>query len=114
MDSGEADQERAGELGAILLEVLRLLNKSEAEGSDVAGLEHAELLGLLRRGHHPEATADELDRALGTLLGNAMIAERDDPEFAWDRGRTVGRRYALQLPGKEYLLAKVVSPGRIA
>ena len=110
---GESDEERAVELGEVLLEVLRLLNKSEAEGSTVAGLEHGELLGLLRRGMHPEATAEELDRAIETLLGNRMIDEMDDREFAWDRGRTVGRRYSLALLGKEYLLQRLARTGRI-
>jgi len=109
----EEDQERAGELGSVILEVLRLLNKSEAEGSTVDGLEHGELLALLRRGNHPEATGAELDAALATLLGNRMISELDDPEFAWDRGRTVGRRFALALPGKEYLLFRLEKTGRI-
>jgi hypothetical protein len=110
----EADEERAVELASVLLEVLRLLNKSEAEGSTVQGLEHGELLSLLRRGPHPEATGDELDRAIETLLGNRMVLELDDSEFAWDRGRTVGRRFALALRGKEYLLAKVEKAGRIS
>ena len=110
---GETEAERAGELGSVLLEVLRLLNKSEAEGSSVEGLEHGELLSLLRRGSHPEATGEELDRALETLLANRMVSELDDREFAWDRGRTVGRRFALALPGKEYLLNRVETAGRI-
>jgi hypothetical protein len=110
---GEADQERAHELGEVLLEVLRLLNKSEAEGSTVAGLEHGELLGLLRRGLHPESTGPVLDRALETLLGNQMVAALEDREFAWDRGREVGRRYALTLAGKEYLLQRLARTGRI-
>ncbi|MCI4373764.1 MAG: hypothetical protein L3K02_09030 [Thermoplasmata archaeon] len=110
---GEADTERATELGSVLLEVLRLLNKSEAESSTVQGLEHGELLALLRRGFYPEVSGDDLDRAIATLLGNRMVSELDDPEFAWDRGRTVGRRFALQLPGKEYLLTSVEKTGRI-
>jgi len=109
----ETDEERAVELGSVILEVLRLLNKSEAEGSTVPGLEHGELLGLLRRGPHPEVTADELDRVIATLLGNRMVSELDDREFAWDRGRTVGRRFTLSLPGKEYLLTRVEKAGRI-
>jgi hypothetical protein len=110
----EREQERASELGSVILEVLRLLNKSEAEGSTVEGLEHGELLSLIRRGPHPELTADELDQAIATLLGNRMITELDDPEFAWDRGRTISRRYALALLGKEYLLARVEKAGRIS
>lgn len=109
----ETEGERAIELGSVILEILRLLNKSEAEASTVQGLERGELLSLLRRGPHPELTGDELDRALATLLGNRMVSELDDAEFAWDRGRTVGRRFALALPGKEYLLAKVERAGRI-
>jgi len=42
-----------------------------------------------------------------------MVSELDDREFAWDRGRTVGRRFALALPGKEYLLNRVETAGRI-
>ncbi len=113
MTPSDTDSERAGELGAILLEVLRFLNRAEVEGEEVAGLEHGELLTHLRRGLHPEATGAELDTALTTLLGNRMIIELDDPEFAWDRGRTVGRRYALSLTGKEYLLQKLERSGRI-
>ncbi len=111
---GETEEERAIELGSVILEILRLLNKSEAEGSTVDGLEHGELLSLIRRGPHPELTGDELDRAIETLLGNGMVSELDDPEFAWDRRRIVGRRFALALLGKEYLLARVERSGRIA
>jgi len=108
----EVEEERAVELGAVILEILRLLSKSKAEGSTVEGLEHRELLSLLRQGSHPEVTGDELDQAIATLLGNLMVSELDDPEFAWDRGRTVGRRFALVRPGKEYLLARLERAGR--
>jgi hypothetical protein len=110
----EEQEERAIELGGILLEVLRLLNKSEAEGSTVAGLEHHELFALLRRGPRATATLEELNVALATLVGNRMVTVLEDPEYAWDRGRAVGRRYALALPGKEYLLTKIERSGRIA
>lgn len=111
---GEVEEERALELGVILLEILRLLNKSEEEAAAVAGLEHAELFTLIRRGPHATATIEELDAALATLVGNRMIAVLEDSEYAWDRGRAVGRRYILALPGKEYLLTKIERSGRIA
>jgi hypothetical protein len=110
----EAEGERAVELGVVLLEVLRLLNRSEEEAASVQGLEHAELFALLRRGAHPTVTIEELDAAILTLIGNRMVSVLDDPEYAWDRGRAVGRRYTLALPGKEYLLQKLERSGRIA
>jgi hypothetical protein len=109
----EADEERAVELHLELLEVLRLLNRAEVERSGVEGLEHRELLTLLRRGPCPFVTPEGFDRAIDTLLGNRMIRELDDLEYAWDRGRTVGRRYALALEGKEYLLEDTQKSGRI-
>jgi hypothetical protein len=109
----EADAERSQELGVILLEVLRLLNKTEEEGSTVGGLEHHELFTLIRRGPHATVTLEELDDAIATLVGNRMIDVLDDPEYAWDRGREVGRRYVLSFPGKAYLLTQIERAGRI-
>ncbi|MCI4343715.1 MAG: hypothetical protein L3J92_06350 [Thermoplasmata archaeon] len=110
----EEQEERALELGVILLEVLRLLNKSEEEASTVEGLEHHELFTLLRGGPHATVTIEELDAAIATLLGNRMVSVLEDSQYAWDRGRIVGRRYTLALPGKEYLLLKNERSGRIA
>jgi hypothetical protein len=110
----EDREERAVELGSVMLEILRLLNKSEEEGSTVEGLEHRELLVLLRTGTHPGVALEQLDEAIATLLGNQMVQELEDPEYAWDRGRVVRRRFALALPGKEYLLAQVGRTGRIS
>jgi hypothetical protein len=110
----EAESERALELGVVLLEVLRLLNRSEEEAASIQGLEHAELYALLRRGAHPTVTLEALDAAILTLVGNQMVDVLDDAAYAWDRGRAVGRRYALALPGKEYLLRQLERSGRIA
>jgi hypothetical protein len=109
----EIDEERAVELGGVLVDLLRLLNRSEEEGSTVEGLEHVELLHLLRQGSHPALSVPELDAAIATLLGNGFARELDVPEYAWDRGRTLGRRFALTLPGKQYLIVKDETPGRI-
>jgi len=110
----EEQEERAVELGDVLLEILRLLNKAEVDGPAVEGLEHHELFTLLRRGPQATVTLEELDEALRTLLGNGMILLLDDAEYSWDRGRGVGRRYALAVGGKKFLLTKIERSGRIA
>jgi hypothetical protein len=109
----ETAGEQAGELRDALLEILRQLNKVEVEGPDVVGLEQRELFTLLRRGPCPYLTEGDLDRAIETLIGNRMAQELDDPEYAWDRGRVVGPRYALTLEGKRFLLDQLERTGRI-
>jgi hypothetical protein len=49
-------------------------------------------------------TGDDLARAIATWLGNRRVFELDYPAFVWEHGRTLGRRYALGPPGKEFLL----------
>ncbi len=105
--------ERAASFRRDLLEILKQLNRGEEEETEVPGVETEELLLHLKRGPCPDLTETDLETQLGTLLANRMAREIDDPKYAWDRGRTVGRRYALTAEGKEFLLQNLERSGRI-
>jgi len=101
------------ELRAELLEVLKLLNRNDAEGSDVPGLEISELHHLLARGPLPQMTREESLRALEVLMGNGLVSELDDTEYAWDRARTISRRFTITIEGKRFLVQSLEKVGRI-
>jgi hypothetical protein len=46
-------------------------------------------------------------------LENGLIRERDDPEYAWDRRRTLGTRYTITALGKSYLVRQIAETERI-
>ncbi len=96
-----------------LVEVLKQLNRAEAEETGGDGLELGELLYLLQRGSVPTASPEAIDRTLATLVENRMAAALDDPRYAWDRGRIVGRRYAITVEGKAFLAGQLERSGRI-
>ena len=101
-------------LRTTLLETLKQLNRAEVEeDQEREGLEPAEVLVLLRRGPIPQLPEAELENALETLLANRMIEVLDDPQYAWDRGRIVGRRFTITTTGKEYLIGQLEKTGRI-
>ena len=110
---GETPEERAADLRGELLELLKLLNRAEEEESDVDGYEVSELHHLLVRGGFPRLTVAEVEEALAVLVGNRLAAELADTEYAWDRGRVVGRRFAITTEGKTYLLRELDRTGRI-
>ena len=105
--------EDALELRTDLLEVLKQLNRNDAEGSDVPGLEIVELHHILARGPLPQLTRGETRRALEVLMGNGLVSELDDVEYAWDRARTVAKRFAITVEGKRFLLKSLERLGRV-
>jgi len=105
--------EVAAELHRTLLEVLRQLNRVEMEETDVAGLEAGELYRVLVRGAAPRLTTPDVQTALGVLVGNGFARQLTDPEYAWDRGRVVGTRYAITTAGKGFLVAQLARPNRV-
>jgi hypothetical protein len=96
-----------------MLELLKLLNRAEMEQRDVDGYELSELHYFLVRGPCPLISEEEVAKALGVLTGNRLAAELADPEYAWERGRVVGRRFAITTEGKAFLLRQLERTGRI-
>jgi len=109
----DPDLENAVRLRTTLLETLKQLNRAEAEEEEGEGLEAAEILFLLRKGPSPTLTEAELEHAVATLVANRMAEPLEDPRYAWDRGRILGRRYAITPAGKEYLVAQLERTGRV-
>jgi hypothetical protein len=105
--------ERAVELHRTLLETLKQLNRAEREEAEGEGLETDELLFLLRKGPSPMLSEAELQHAIETLVANRMATALDDPQYAWDRGRIMGRRYVITATGKEYLVGQLDKVGRV-
>ena len=95
------------------MEVLKTLNWGEAEFPSQGGVEPSEILTRLQKGPCPSLTSEALDEAIATLVLNRMAESREDSEYAWDRGRNVGRRYTLTFLGKQYLLRQLQRNGRI-
>lgn len=105
--------EVANALGEELLAVLRQLNWAEMESIDADGLEVDELRRALARRAFPNLTSPDVERAVGVLVGNGFARRRDDPEYAWDRGRVLGTRYAITTEGKAFLLSRLGRPDRV-
>ena len=103
----------AAELRGELLELLKLLNRAEEEQRDVDGYELAELHHLLARARYPLITGEQVAEGLLVLVGNRLAAELSDREYAWDRGRVVGRRFAITPEGKAFLVRALERTGRI-
>lgn len=103
----------AADLHDELLEILRQLNRIEMEETEIQGLEIDELHHRLRRGPYPRATAPEVATAVHVLLGNGLARQLTDLEYAWDRGRVVGERYAITTEGKAYLLESLRRTNRV-
>ena len=110
----DSPQDHALALRSELLEVLKQLNRAEMEEEgEVVGVEPEELRHSLARGPLPSVSAEDVGTALQVLIGNGLARELDDPEYAWDRGRVVGTRFAITTAGKEYLLRQIERVGRI-
>ena len=105
--------EAAAELRDELLEILRQLNRAEMEETTIEGLEIAELHHLLTQGRYPLMTAPQVETAVSVLVGNGYARQLTDAEYAWDRGRVVGERYAITTVGKAYLLETLQRVNRI-
>ena len=109
----DAPETLAAGLHGEMLEVLKLLNRAEMEQRDVDGYELAELHHFLARGPCPGIREEEVVTALDVLIANRLAAELADPEYAWDRGRVIGRRFAITTEGKAFLLRQLERTGRI-
>jgi hypothetical protein len=108
-----APEVAALELHQALVEALKQLNRAELESEEGEGLEPTELLLLLRKGACPLLSERELERAVETLVANRLAETTEDPRYAWDRGRLLGRRYTITTEGKEFLLRQIERPGRV-
>lgn len=104
---------QARELHLEMIEVLKLLNRVEMEHGEVEGLERDEVVHLLGKVGFPSVTFDDASRTLGLLIANGLAREMSDPEYAWDRGRVVGERFAITLEGKRLLLKELEKVGRV-
>ena len=106
-------REEAAELRAEMVEILRQLNRAEMEEPDGEGLELGELRHALARQGHTGLSDPDVARAVGVLVGNGLAQRRDDPEYAWDRGRVVGARVTITTAGKTYLLERLARTNRV-
>ncbi|HTS33794.1 MAG TPA: hypothetical protein VMI55_07675 [Thermoplasmata archaeon] len=106
-------EEHAVALHTILVETLKQLNRAEREEAEGEGLEPSEILFLLRKGPIPMLSEAELQHAIETLVANRMADAADDRQYAWDRGRQMGRHYTITAAGKEYLLGQLEKTGRV-
>ncbi len=110
----DTPEEAARLLHEELLELLKRLNRDAEEETQVVGLEVEELRFQLERTGHSPGTAEQVRTGLSVLVANGYVERRTDPEYAWNRGRTIGERYAITTTGKEYLLRELERVGRIA
>ncbi|MCI4320727.1 MAG: hypothetical protein L3K18_04760 [Thermoplasmata archaeon] len=108
-------EEAAYRFHETILEVLKRLNQAEQERPPpVEGLELVEVERSMRSfwTQHP-GEDDSAETALSLLLENGLVRENDEPEYAWDRRRTLGTRYTLTALGKAYLVRQLVETERI-
>ena len=105
--------EAAALLREEIFEILRQLNRAEMEAPDGAGLELDELHHLLARQKYPRVTSADVTRAVDVLVGNGYARMRDDPEYAWDRGRVVGTRCTITTEGKVFLVERLDRANRV-
>jgi hypothetical protein len=109
-------EEAAYRFHETLLEVLKRLNQAEQERPPpLQGLELVDLERTMRGfwTQHPGDDDDSAESALRLLLENGLVRERDDPEYAWDRRRTLGTRYTITSLGKSYLVRQIEETERI-
>ncbi len=97
-----------------MVEVLKTLNWGEEEAPGMGGVEIPEILVRLKRGPCPMITEALLNEAIATLVANRLAQAQERAQYAWERGRVVGRRYTLTVLGKQYLLGQLERAGRIA
>jgi hypothetical protein len=109
----KAPEVQARELHLEMLEVLKLLNRVEEEHGTVEGLEREEVGHLLGKVGFPATTLEDVGRTLNVLTANGLARCLTDSEYAWDRGRVVGERYAITLEGKRLLLKELERTGRV-
>ncbi len=96
-----------------MLEVLKLLNRTEEDYGKQEGLEREEVVHLLAKAGFPAMTIDLASQTLDVLTANGLARKLTDAEYAWDRGRVVGERFAITLEGKRLLLKELEKVGRV-
>lgn len=104
---------QARELHLEMVEVLKLLNQVEEEHGSTEGLEREEVVHLLGKSGFPAMTIDQAGQTLDVLMANGLARRLTESEYAWDRGRVVGERFAITLPGKQLLLKELERVGRV-
>ncbi len=109
----ESPADAASELREEMVELLRQLNRAEMEEPDGEGLEISELHHFLVRGDYPHVTPEAVAEAVGVLVANGLSRARDDPEYAWDRGRVLGTRFEITTEGKRFLLERLARVSRV-
>lgn len=109
----EAPESQARELHLELVEVLKLLNRVEEDHGPIEGLEREEVVHLLEKTGFSAVTLEDANRTLEVLLANSLARRLTDSEYAWDRGRLVGERFAITLEGKRLLLKELERTGRV-
>ena len=97
----------------MLLEVLRQLNRSGERAGSVEGLELVELARVMNAFWASRLLPDQLDGALALLVENGLVRTDEAPVYAWDRQRTLGRRYLITPLGKSYLVRQLEEFDRI-
>jgi hypothetical protein len=110
--NAEAEGE-ARELHLEMVEVLKLLNRTEEEYGATDGLEREEVLHLLAKTGFPCTDLTGIGRTLDVLLANGLARRLTDTEYAWARGRVVGERFGITLDGKRLLLKEIERVGRV-
>jgi len=104
---------QARELHLEMLEVLKLLNRTEEDYGKSEGLEREEVVHLLVKAGFPNASVEHAGEIFDVLVGNGFARRLTDSEYAWDRGRVVGERFAITLEGKRLLLKELEKVGRV-
>ncbi len=104
---------QAREFHLEMLEVLKFLNRVEEEHGPTEGLERDELVHLLAKAGFLSVSVEQVGETLDTLIGNGYARRLTDSEYAWDRGRVVGERFAITLDGKRLILKELEKVGRV-
>lgn len=101
---------------ATFLAILRQLNQADVQHDSASPDQSLELAEIERRlsDFTPVLSGSvKVARALGLLLMNRLVAANADPEFSWQRGRTVAQRYQITPLGKQFLLENIERKDRV-
>jgi hypothetical protein len=109
----EPEQELLGEFHEAILDILKVLNRSEVEDEAAPGLELEEIGQKLhaRWGFSPDDP--RIVAAVHVLMDHQLARRELAAQYAWTRGRILGERYSITTAGKSYLLKWIQQPGRI-
>jgi DNA-binding PadR family transcriptional regulator len=93
--------------------ILRLLNQAAERRAEVDGMERVELERAMRNFWAFQAGESDFLQSLRLLAENGLISQTDRPQYAWDRGRILRKRYSITPLGKAYLVRQITETGRI-